>query len=81
MKFRGPLVNSYWSAVLLVICALIPFLALSSALNPLLPILGKDVHLSTQALSLSLGMSNAAYALGRWSRFNWRCTIHSGGCS
>jgi MFS family permease len=64
VKFRGPLVNSYWSAVLLVVCALVPFLALSSALDPLLPILGKDVHLSTQALSLTLGLSNAAYALG-----------------
>ena len=30
----------------------------------MLPILGKDVHLSTQALSLTLGLSNAAYALG-----------------
>ena len=64
MKVRGPLANSYWSAVLLVVCALVPFLALSAALNPLLPILGKDVHLSTQALSLTLGLSNAAYALG-----------------
>jgi MFS family permease len=64
VKFRGPLVNSYWSAVLLVVCALVPFLALSAALNPLLPILGRDVHLSTQALSLTLGLSNAAYALG-----------------
>ncbi len=64
MKFRGPLVNSYWSAVLLVICALVPFLALSSALFPLIPIIGPDVHLSTQALALTLGLSNAAYALG-----------------
>jgi MFS family permease len=64
VKVRGPLVNSYVSAVLLVVCALVPFLALSSALNPLLSIIGHDVHLSTQALSLTLGMSNAAYALG-----------------
>ncbi len=64
MKFRGPLVNSYWSAVLLVVSALVPFLALSSAAGPLLPIIGHDVHLSTQALSLTLGLSNAAYALG-----------------
>jgi MFS family permease len=64
MKVRGPLVNSYWSAVILVVCALVPFLALSSALEPLLPILGKQVHLSPQALSLTLGLSNAAYALG-----------------
>jgi len=64
VRFRGPLANSYWSAVLLVVCALVPFLALSSAVEPLLPILGKGVHLSTQALSLTLGLSNAAYALG-----------------
>lgn len=64
MRFRGPLANSYWSAVLLVICALVPFLALSSALAPLLSIVGRDVHLSAQALSLTLGLSNAAYALG-----------------
>ncbi len=64
MRFRGPLVNSYWSAVLLVICALVPFLALSSASGPLLGIIGHDVHLSKQALSLTVGLSNAAYALG-----------------
>ncbi|MFZ0090358.1 MAG: MFS transporter [Solirubrobacteraceae bacterium] len=64
MRFRGPLVNSYWSAVLLVVCALVPFLALSSALVPMIPIIGRDLHLSTQALALTLGLSNAAYALG-----------------
>jgi MFS family permease len=64
VKFRGILADSYPAAVLLVICALVPFLGLSSALNPLLPILGKDVHLSTQALALTFGMANAAYALG-----------------
>jgi MFS family permease len=64
VKFRGILADSYWAAVLLVVCALVPFLGLSSALNPLLPILGKGVHLSPQALSLTFGMSNAAYALG-----------------
>ncbi len=64
MNVRGILADSYWAAVLLVICALVPFLGLSSALTPLVPILGRDVHLSTQALSLTFGMSNAAYALG-----------------
>jgi MFS family permease len=64
MKVKGPLANSYWSAVLLVVCALVPFLGLSSALGPLLPTLQRDVHLSSQALQLTLGMSNAAYALG-----------------
>ena len=64
MSFRGPLVNSYWSAAALVVCALVPFLVLSSSLQPLVPILGHSLHLSPQALSLSFGMSNAAYALG-----------------
>jgi MFS family permease len=63
-SLRGPLADSYWSAVLLVVAALVPFLALSSALGPLQPLLEKGVHLSPQALSLTLGMSNAAYALG-----------------
>ena len=64
MKLKGPLAGSYWSAALLVVCALVPFLGLSSALDPLLPTLEKDLHLSSQALQLTLGMSNAAYALG-----------------
>jgi MFS family permease len=64
MKVRGPLADSYWAAVLLVVCALVPFLGLSSALGPLTTVLGKDVHLSSQALQLTFGMANAAYALG-----------------
>jgi MFS family permease len=64
MKARGPLTGSYWSAVLLVVCALVPFLGLSSALGALQPTLEHDVHLSSQALQLTLGMANAAYALG-----------------
>ncbi len=64
MKVRGPLADSYWAAVLLVVCALVPFLGLSTALEPLMPTLSKGVHLSNQALSLTFGMSNAAYALG-----------------
>jgi MFS family permease len=64
VKIRGPLADSYWAAVLLVVCALVPFLGLSSALGPMLPTLSRDIHLSSQALSLTLGMSNAAYALG-----------------
>lgn len=35
MRFRGPLADSYWSAVALVLFALTPFLVLSSALFPL----------------------------------------------
>ena len=64
MRFRGPLADSYPAAVMLVICALVPYLALSSALNPLLPVLSKSLPLSKQALQLTTGMANAAYAFG-----------------
>ena len=63
-RFRGPLANSYPAAVALVVFALIPYLALSSALTPLQPILSKSLPLSRQALEISTGMANAAYAFG-----------------
>jgi MFS family permease len=64
MRFRGPLADSYPAAVMLVVCALIPYLALSSAINPLLPILSKSLPLSKQALQIATGMANAGYAFG-----------------
>ncbi|HEY2319165.1 MAG TPA: MFS transporter [Solirubrobacteraceae bacterium] len=64
MRFRGPLADSYGAAVALVVFALIPYLALSSALTPLTPLIGKDVGLSPQALALTNGMANAGYAFG-----------------
>jgi MFS family permease len=64
MRFRGPLADSYPAAVALVVFALIPYLALSAAVNPLLPILSKSLPLSRQALELTNGMANAAYAFG-----------------
>jgi MFS family permease len=64
MRFKGPLANSYLSAVALVVFALVPYLALSTATQPLMKIIGKDVGLSPQALSLTTGMANAAYAFG-----------------
>jgi MFS family permease len=64
MRFRGPLADSYPAAVCLVVFALIPYLALSSAFTPLMPVLAKSLHLSDQALSLTTGMANAAYAFG-----------------
>ena len=64
MRFRGPLADSYPAAVALVVCALIPYLALSSAINPLLPVLSKSLPLSQQALQLTTAMANAAYAFG-----------------
>jgi MFS family permease len=64
MKLKGPLANSYTSAIALVVFALIPYLALSTALTPLTPILAKSVGLSEQSLQLTTGMANAAYAFG-----------------
>jgi MFS family permease len=64
MRFRGPLADSYPAAVALVVLALIPYLALTSAITPLTPTLTKGLGLSPQALQLTAGMSNAAYAFG-----------------
>jgi MFS family permease len=64
MARRGPLASSYLSAVALVICALVPFLMLTGALFPLLPLLSKDLGLSKSALTLVIGLSDGAYAFG-----------------
>jgi MFS family permease len=48
----------------MVMFALIPYLALSAAIGPVTPIIGRDLHLSAQAMSLASGMANAAYAVG-----------------
>jgi MFS family permease len=58
------LADSYLAAVGLVVFALIPYLALTSAMTPLTPVLTKSVHLSQQSLQLTSGMANAAYAVG-----------------
>jgi nucleotide-binding universal stress UspA family protein/MFS family permease len=61
---RGPLAGQYPAAAAMVICALIPYLALSGALQPLTPIIAKQLGMSPQTMSLSSGLANAAYALG-----------------
>ena len=48
----------------MVMFALIPYLALSAAIGPVTPIIGRDLHISPQAMSLGAGMANAAYAIG-----------------
>ncbi len=48
----------------MVTLALIPYLALSAALDPLVPIISDQLHMTTQAMSLSSGLGNAAYAVG-----------------
>jgi MFS family permease len=61
---QGPLAGRYPAAAAMVMFALIPYLALSAAIGPVTPIIGRDLHISPQAMSLGSGMANAAYALG-----------------
>lgn len=63
-RFRGPLADSYPAAVALVVCALVPFLTITGAVFPLLPVLGKDLGLSKHTLEVTIAMSDAAYAFG-----------------
>jgi MFS family permease len=64
MRRQGPLSDSYPAAAALVVFALVPYLALSTALVPLTPIITKSVGLSKQSFELTTGMANAAYAFG-----------------
>lgn len=61
---QGPLAGRYPAVAAMVTLALIPYLALSAALDPLVPIISDQLHMSAQALSLSSGLGNAAYAVG-----------------
>jgi MFS family permease len=61
---QGPLAGRYVAVATMVMFALIPYLALSAALGPLTPIIGEQLHMSAQTLSLSSGLANAAYAVG-----------------
>jgi nucleotide-binding universal stress UspA family protein/MFS family permease len=60
----GPLAGRYPAAAAMVILFLVPYLGLSSALQPLTPIIAGQLHMSAQALSLASGLANAGYALG-----------------
>jgi MFS family permease len=61
---QGPLAGRYPAVASMVVCALVPYLALSGALGPITPIIAGDLHVSLQTLSLGAGMANAAYAVG-----------------
>ncbi len=61
---QGRLAGRYPAAAAMVIFALIPYLALSAALQPLTPIIARDLHTSLQTMSLGSGLANAAYAVG-----------------
>jgi MFS family permease len=61
---KGPLADSYWAAVALVILALTPFLVLTSAVSSLNELIGGSLHLGESTLEMTSGMSNAAYCFG-----------------
>src|SRR3984957_3493261 len=61
---QGPLAGRYPAVATMVMFALIPYLALSAALQPLTPIIARQLHTSLQTMSLSSGLANAAYAAG-----------------
>jgi MFS family permease len=61
---KGPLAGRYAAVATMVMCALIPYLALSAALQPLTPLIAKQLHTSLQTMSLGSGLGNAAYAVG-----------------
>ena len=61
---QGPWTGRYPAAAAMVIFALVPYLALSAALEPITPIIAKDLHMSLQTMSLASGMANAGYAVG-----------------
>ncbi len=61
---QGPLAGRYPAVAAMVTLALIPYLALSAAIDPLVPIISEQLDMSTQAISLSTGLGNAAYAVG-----------------
>lgn len=63
MRF-GPLAGRYPAAALMVVFALVPYLALSAAIGPITPFIARDLHTNLQTLSLGLGLANAGYAVG-----------------
>ncbi|MCW2560662.1 MAG: arabinose efflux permease family protein [Mycobacterium sp.] len=61
---QGPLAGRYPAVAAMVTLALIPYLALSAAIDPLVPIISDQLHMTAQEMSLSSGLGNAAYAVG-----------------
>ncbi len=61
---QGPLAGRYPAVASMVLLALLPYLALSGALESVTPIIGEQLHASAQTLSFGNGLSNASYAVG-----------------
>ena len=51
----GPLAGRYPAVAAMVILFLVPYLVLSSALQPIAPFISGTLHLSPQAMSLASG--------------------------
>jgi MFS family permease len=64
MMRQGPLAGRYSAVAAMVVSALVPYLVLTAALQPLAPIVANELHMSPQAMSLTLGLANAGYAVG-----------------
>src|ERR1700724_1433820 len=60
----GPLAGRYPAVAAMVVLFLVPYLALSAALQPITPLISGTLHMSPQAMSLGAGMANAGYAVG-----------------
>ena len=60
----GPLAGRYPAVAAMVVLFLVPYLALSAALQPIEPLIAGTLHMSPQATGLASGMANAAYAAG-----------------
>ena len=61
---QGPLAGRYPAVAAMVVSALIPYLVLSAALQPIMPIIAQQLHMSTEQINLAGGLANAGYALG-----------------
>lgn len=61
---RGPLARSYPGAVALVVCSLIPYLALTAGVFPLIEGIAKSTGLSRSTLEIVIACSAGAYAAG-----------------
>ncbi|HLI37153.1 MAG TPA: hypothetical protein VKV80_07405 [Streptosporangiaceae bacterium] len=60
----GPLAGRYPAVAAMVVLFLVPYLGLSSALQPVMPFIAGTLHMSPQAMSLATGTANAGYAAG-----------------
>lgn len=61
---QGPLAGRYPAVAAMVLLALLPYLALSGALESVTPIITEQLHTTAQTMALGSGFANAAYAVG-----------------